>query len=125
MARGAFMEFVYACNGPHYPIAQRRDATKEDVCAKANTWRNRRLRKCIDHNRWLMTLRESSFPVLVVGAGPAGAAAARALALAGVPVTLLDRSTFPRNKPCGGGISARVLDRFPYLAPVLGRIATH
>src|SRR5262245_26228442 len=61
--------------------------------------------------------------VLVVGAGPAGATAARALAQAGVPVTLLDRAAFPRNKPCGGGISARVLDRFPYLRAALPRIA--
>ena len=64
-------------------------------------------------------------PVIVVGAGPAGATAARALAAAGVPVRLLDRAAFPRNKPCGGGISARALTRFPYLAHELPRIATH
>lgn len=63
--------------------------------------------------------------VLVVGAGPAGATAARVLAKAGVTVRLLDRSNFPRNKPCGGGISLRVLRRFPYLERELGRIATH
>ena len=63
--------------------------------------------------------------VLVVGAGPAGATAARALARAGVTVRLLDRSNFPRNKACGGGISLRVLKRFPYLEAELGRIATH
>jgi geranylgeranyl reductase family protein len=64
-------------------------------------------------------------PILVVGAGPAGATAARTLARAGVTVRLLDRSNFPRNKPCGGGISLRVLKRFPYLEGELGRIATH
>jgi len=64
-------------------------------------------------------------PVLVVGAGPAGATAARALALAGVPVRLIDRSAFPRNKPCGGGISIRALRRFPYLERALSRISTH
>jgi geranylgeranyl reductase family protein len=64
-------------------------------------------------------------PVLVVGAGPAGATAARTLAAAGVPVRLLDRAAFPRNKPCGGGISVRVLRRFPYLEGELCRIATH
>ena len=63
--------------------------------------------------------------VTIVGAGPAGATAARALARAGVPVRLLDRSVFPRNKPCGGGISMRVLGRFPYLEPALSRISTH
>ena len=63
--------------------------------------------------------------VLVIGAGPAGATAARALARAGVTVRLLDRSKFPRNKPCGGGISMRVLSRFPYLEEALARIQTH
>jgi geranylgeranyl reductase family protein len=63
--------------------------------------------------------------VLVVGAGPAGATAARTLARAGVTVRLLDRSKFPRNKPCGGGISLRVLRRFPYLEAALSRIGTH
>ena len=64
-------------------------------------------------------------PVIVVGAGPAGATAALALASAGIGVRLLDRSAFPRNKPCGGGISSRVLQRFPYLVRALPRIATH
>ncbi|HXD73938.1 MAG TPA: FAD-dependent monooxygenase [Vicinamibacterales bacterium] len=64
-------------------------------------------------------------PVTVVGAGPAGATAARRLALAGHPVRLLDRRSFPRQKPCGGCISLRVLTRFPYLESELPRIATH
>jgi geranylgeranyl reductase family protein len=63
--------------------------------------------------------------VIVLGAGPAGATAARALARRGVPVRLLDRAVFPRNKPCGGGISLRVLTRFPYLERELATIATH
>lgn len=67
----------------------------------------------------------SENPVLIVGAGPAGATAARTLGLAGVPVQLLDRSAFPRNKPCGGGISVRAVQRFPYLADALRTIATH
>jgi len=63
--------------------------------------------------------------VLVVGAGPAGATAARELARAGKRVRMIDRVPFPRNKPCGGGISMRVIPRFPYLADALLRIATH
>ena len=39
--------------------------------------------------------------VLVLGAGPAGSATALFLARAGYSVTLLDRETFPRDKPCG------------------------
>jgi geranylgeranyl reductase family protein len=67
----------------------------------------------------------SNRPVIVVGAGPAGATAARTLATAGVPVRLVDRRSFPRNKPCGGGLSMRVLRRFPYLERELSRISIH
>ena len=39
--------------------------------------------------------------VIVVGAGPAGSSAAAVLASRGIRVVLLDRATFPRDKPCG------------------------
>lgn len=42
--------------------------------------------------------------VAVVGAGPAGATLAAMLGEAGVSTILLDRSTFPRDKPCGEGL---------------------
>lgn len=38
--------------------------------------------------------------VLIVGAGPAGSSLATRLAREGVRVTVLDRATFPRDKPC-------------------------
>ena len=44
------------------------------------------------------------YDVVVVGAGPAGSAAARAAALAGARVLMLDRAAFPRPKLCGGGL---------------------
>ena len=69
--------------------------------------------------------RQVRADVLVVGAGPAGATAARVLAAAGVSTLLLDRAEFPRHKPCGGALSARVTGRFPYLHSALHRIATH
>ncbi|GAB7051471.1 hypothetical protein JCM9534A_65970 [Catenuloplanes indicus JCM 9534] len=50
------------------------------------------------------------FDVVVVGAGPAGAAAALAARRAGADVLLVDRADFPRDKPCGDGITAHALD---------------
>jgi geranylgeranyl reductase family protein len=46
--------------------------------------------------------------VAVVGAGPAGAWTAHALARRGARVTLFDPS-HPREKPCGGGVTGRAL----------------
>jgi geranylgeranyl reductase family protein len=63
-----------------------------------------------------------TYDVIVVGAGPAGATASRVLGDAGISTLLLDKSAFPRDKPCGGGISARVINRFPYLTPALANI---
>lgn len=42
--------------------------------------------------------------VTIVGAGPAGAASALFAARAGRRVVLIDRATFPRDKPCGEGL---------------------
>lgn len=42
---------------------------------------------------------------MVVGAGPAGSAAARAAAAQGARTLLIDRARFPRYKTCGGGIT--------------------
>jgi geranylgeranyl reductase family protein len=59
--------------------------------------------------------------VVVVGAGPAGAATAVLLAERGWSVTLLDKAAFPRPKICGEYLSpeaARVLDRLAVLKAV-------
>lgn len=63
--------------------------------------------------------------VIVAGAGPAGAVAARTLAAAGVDTLLVDRAAFPRNKPCGGGLTVRAQRRFPWLDAVLAGIDVH
>ena len=53
------------------------------------------------------------FDVLVVGAGPAGSATAIHLARAGARVLLADKARFPRDKPCGGGLTGRALRHVP------------
>ena len=53
------------------------------------------------------------YDVLVVGGGPAGSATAHHLAAAGASVVLVDKATFPRDKPCGGGLTARAVLQCP------------
>ena len=58
--------------------------------------------------------------VAIVGAGPAGSTAAYHLATAGASVLLLDKATFPRDKPCGGGVTGRAARQLPFsIAPVV------
>jgi geranylgeranyl reductase family protein len=60
------------------------------------------------------------YDVIVVGAGPAGSTTAYRLARAGARVCLLDRARFPRDKPCGGGLTLRAVRQLPFsIEPVV------
>jgi geranylgeranyl reductase family protein len=64
---------------------------------------------------------------MVVGAGPAGCAAAYDLAAAGKSVLLLDNKDFPRAKACAGGLTSKAVQALRYsIDPVvrkaIGRI---
>jgi menaquinone-9 beta-reductase len=62
--------------------------------------------------------------VLVVGAGPAGSAAAATLARGGLDVVLVDAHAFPRDKVCGDGLipdAHRALARLGVLDEVMTR----
>ncbi|WP_044090529.1 FAD-dependent oxidoreductase, partial [Mycobacterium tuberculosis] len=52
---------------------------------------------------------DDSADVVVVGAGPAGSAAAAWAARAGRDVLVIDTATFPRDKPCGDGLTPRAV----------------
>ena len=54
------------------------------------------------------------YDAIVVGAGPAGSVTAYRLATAGASVLLLDRARFPRDKPCGGGLTVRAVKKLPF-----------
>jgi len=81
-------------------------------------------------------LSNEQWDVVVVGAGPGGAMAARELALEGAQVLLVDKAAFPRYKVCGCCLNpraARVLRdsglgsvlKIPEVSPILEiRIAT-
>jgi len=57
---------------------------------------------------------------IIVGAGPAGCAAAYDLATAGRSVLLLDRCTFPRQKACAGGLTVKAVRALRYsIEPVV------
>src|SRR5437763_14450472 len=61
-----------------------------------------------------------AFDVAIVGGGPAGSTAAYRLATAGKRVLLVDRATFPRDKPCGGGVTLRAARLLPFsIEPVV------
>jgi geranylgeranyl reductase family protein len=60
------------------------------------------------------------FDAVVVGAGPGGSTAAYRLARGGARVLLLDRARFPRDKPCGGGLTGRAVKLLPFdVSPVV------
>jgi flavin-dependent dehydrogenase len=65
------------------------------------------------------------FDVIVVGAGPAGSVTSHLLASSGVRTLLVDRARFPRDKPCGGGVTLRGARLLPFaIGPVVERQVT-
>ena len=65
------------------------------------------------------------YDAIVAGAGPAGSTAARILAREGATVLLVDRARFPRDKPCGGGVTFRAAACLDLdLSPVVERTVT-
>ena len=65
------------------------------------------------------------YDCVVVGAGPAGSTTAYRLAHEGVSVLLLDRARFPRDKPCGGGLTGRAARLLPFsIDPVVEEVVT-
>jgi geranylgeranyl reductase family protein len=54
------------------------------------------------------------FDCIIVGAGPAGGAAAYHLAKQGRSVLILEKESLPRYKPCGGGVSPIVAEWFDF-----------
>ncbi len=62
----------------------------------------------------------SEFDCIVIGAGPGGSTAALTLAQSQRRVLLLDRSPWPRDRPCGGGVAPAVAQYFEFdLSPAI------
>jgi geranylgeranyl reductase family protein len=65
------------------------------------------------------------YDAVVVGAGPAGSTTAFRLAKEGASVLLVDRAKFPRDKPCGGGLTGRAVQALPFsVEPVVEHVVT-
>src|SRR3989304_3750670 len=57
------------------------------------------------------------YDLIVVGAGPAGASAARTAAQHGLKTLLIEKDQVPRNKLCGGGVTPKVLAKLDFKLP--------
>lgn len=63
----------------------------------------------------MMAAQISKMKIAVVGAGPAGSMAASLLAEAGHEVLLFERKGGAWEKPCGGGVTSKGIQRYPFL----------
>jgi geranylgeranyl reductase family protein len=61
-------------------------------------------------NYHIDTLANYETDILIIGAGPAGAATALFLGKLGIASMIVDRSTFPRDKVCGDALSGKVVE---------------
>ncbi|HEY0273637.1 MAG TPA: NAD(P)/FAD-dependent oxidoreductase [Chitinophaga sp.] len=59
--------------------------------------------------------------VCIIGAGPAGAAAALQLQQYNIPCVVVDKAVFPRDKVCGDGLSGKVLTALERIDPAISR----
>ncbi len=66
----------------------------------------------------------TAYDAIVVGAGPAGSAAATYLARAGKRVAVVDKATFPREKFCGDGLTTGALRELEVLGLAPSSVAS-
>lgn len=81
--------------------------TTDSRSANARSSTDRTRLPTVDATISLAEAGETTWDVLVVGAGPAGAVAAHQCARLGAKTLLVDRATFPRPKVCGGCANVR------------------
>ena len=63
--------------------------------------------------------------VTVIGAGPSGALLAYLLATRGMRVILVEKTSLPRVKPCGGGLNQKTVALLPFsITPVVERVVS-
>src|SRR5438876_828273 len=72
----------------------------------------------------IASVSEGNYDVMIVGAGPSGAACAYRLAERGRRVLVVDKSTFPRDKTCGDGLTPRAVRQLNDMG-LADRLADH
>ncbi|UII20174.1 NAD(P)/FAD-dependent oxidoreductase [Fulvivirga ligni] len=65
--------------------------------------------------------QNNHFDVIIIGAGPAGTAAAIELGKANAKVAVIDKAVFPRDKTCGDALSVDVINQLEKLSPELAQ----
>ena len=60
-----------------------------------------------------MIHNDANFDVIIVGAGPSGCTCAHYLDLTNLKILLVDKASFPRHKPCAGGITMKTFKHLP------------
>ncbi len=55
-----------------------------------------------------------NYDAIIVGGGPSGCSCAYELIKSGKKVLMIDKATFPRHKPCAGGITIKALKHLPF-----------
>lgn len=62
------------------------------------------------------------YDAVICGAGPSGSTAAKYMAEKGLKVLLLEKNSFPRDKPCGGALRPSIIEEFDYVKKGLKKI---
>jgi geranylgeranyl reductase family protein len=62
------------------------------------------------------------YDAVICGAGPSGATAAKYMAEKGLKVVVLEKNSFPRDKPCGGALRPSVIEEFDYVRDGIKKI---
>ena len=79
----------------------------------------------VDSQFLLSLFGNPMFDCIIVGAGPAGATAAYHLAKKGHSALVVEKASFPRYKPCGGGVSPAIAQWFDFdFTPVINNTVT-
>lgn len=55
------------------------------------------------------------YDVIIIGAGPAGIAAAKTLKKVNINFCIIEKNKFPREKLCGGGLTHKSINLINYL----------